>query len=115
MFFNLLTDILFKKKKTYSSYHEEQLDFNSFILQRWCSMLNKDNTLIINETTNRWMPDIFTKNMLYKFYLTILPAVAQKKVAYIKKSSKSIEEDINNLELSNRELEEYKKLIILLK
>jgi hypothetical protein len=120
MFFDLLTDILFRKKKKYIKYYDEQLEFQNFMLQRWCSMLNRDNILIINETTNKWMPDLFTKNMLYKFYLTILPAVAQKKVAYIKKSSNSIDKDnmiclSKDLELSVREIQEYKKLIELLK
>jgi hypothetical protein len=113
--FDYIKDVLFTKKGTFTSTHVESLNFQPFMLQRWCSMASKDSTLILNETTNRWSLFFNDKDLIYKIMFTCLPKQKQKKVAYIKKSSNLSTEEDNNvsnaLEISKREAKEYNEII----
>lgn len=115
--FDYIKDILFQKKKKFANLSEDQLDFSPFMLQRWCSMSSKDATLIINETTNKWLMLGMNKQLFYKSLIEIIPKQKQKKVAYIKKAtnSKKEEHDItsisNTAELSQREIKDAFKLL----
>ena len=110
--FSYIRDILFQKKNLYKHCAEEQLNFAPFMLQRWCSMYNEEITLILNETTNKWLTTSLNKQHLYKLLSAILPQQRYKKVAYIKKTSNSIKEDYDfesiskAAELSTREVKE---------
>lgn len=109
--FDYIKDVLFQKKGLYCSHNEEQLNFYPFMLQRWCSMADNDATLIINETSNKWLTTLNNKKYFYQLMLTTLPKIKQKRVAYIKKANKSDSKDeIDNIsnaaELSKREVEE---------
>ena len=109
--FDYIKDVLFQKKGSYCSHNEEQLNFYPFMLQRWCSMADNDATLIINETSNKWLTTLNNKKYFYQLMLTTLPKIKQKRVAYIKKANKSDSKDeIDNIsnaaELSKREVEE---------
>lgn len=110
--FDYMKDILYTKKGVYLNSHEDSLNFQPFMLQRWCSMASTDNTLILNESINRWGVFYNDKNLVYKIMFSCLPKQRQKRVAYIKKGSKSTKiEDLNNksnvAELSQREIKEY--------
>ena len=113
--FDYMKDVLFTKKGTFLSAHEESLNFQPYMLQRWCSMASKDSALILNETTNRWSLLYSNKSLIYKTMLTCLPKQKQKKVAYIKKSTNlSTKEDhnvSNVLEISERETKEYNEIV----
>jgi hypothetical protein len=114
--FDYLKDVLFTKKRLYVNNHEESLNFQPFMLQRWCSMASAENTLILNESINRWSILYNNKNLIYKLMFSVLPKQRQKKVAYIKKPTKSsnIEDLINKsyvAEISQRELKEYNDLL----
>lgn len=108
--FDYIKDILFQKKKKFVNCSDEQLDFSPFMLQRWCSMSNKDAALILNETTNKWLTLATSKQHFYSLLVEVLPKQKQKKVAYIKKPTNSNKEEYdissisNNLELSKREV-----------
>lgn len=109
--FDYLKDVLFQKKGLYKNKLDEQLNFYPFMLQRWCSMADNDTTRILNETTNKWLTTVLSKQHYYKLMLSILPKIRQKRVAYLKKANKSDNTDeIENIsvavELSKREVEE---------
>jgi len=110
--FSYISDILFKKTQKYCKLTSEQLDFQPYMLQRWCSMASKDNVLILNETSNKWLSTFSDKHSYYQLVYAILPQQKQKRVAYIKKAAKSDREnnDIKDLsiaaELSQREIKE---------
>lgn len=109
--FDYIKDVLFQKKGIYKSACEEQLNIYPFMLQRWCSMADNDATLIMNETSNKWLTTLTNKKHCYQLLLTILPKIKQKRVAYIKKANKSDSiDEIKNIssaaELSTREVEE---------
>lgn len=114
--FDYMKDVLFTKKGVYLNSHEDSLNFHPFMLQRWCSMASADNATILNETTNRWSVFYNNKNFIYKIMFSTLPKQRQKRVAYIKKASKSSNiEDVDNksyaAELSQREIKEYLNLL----
>lgn len=92
-------------------------DYNPpfFLVNRWLSMANSSYSHIINMTTNKWSKNI--KDFNYSnFYRTVLPK-HNKKINYIKKSTKDIEldEDLytmsNILECSKREIDFFTKTL----
>ena len=114
--FNYIKDVLFTKKKKYIKCTNEQLQFAPYMLQRWCSMADKNVTIILNNTSNKWLMHTQDKPYVYKLLLTILPKIQQKKIAYLKKTNKSDKkEDILNicktLECSEREYNEALKIL----
>lgn len=116
--FDYIKDILFQKKKKYSLLSEEILDFSPFMLQRWCSMSDKDTTLLLNETSNKWLRINSNKQQYYRLLVTIVPQQKPKKVAYIKKGNKSILSEYDFKSVSETEelsIREIKQSVILLK
>jgi hypothetical protein len=114
--FDYIKDILFSKRKKYIKYTNEQLQFAPYMLQRWCSMADKNTSIILNNTTNKWLIHTQDKQYIYKLLVTILPKMQQKKIAYLKKQNKSDKtEDISNicktLECSEREYNEALKIL----
>ena len=111
--FNFIDSILFSKKKL-NTINEGETEFNSYMVNRWCSMYSADITQIINETTNLYGKTFTTKQEQYEFVLNILPKVKKKRINYIKKNKedkKPENENIKHLakfsELSQREIREY--------
>jgi hypothetical protein len=114
--FDYIKDVLFTKKKKYINYSNEQLQFSPYMLQRWCSMADKRTSIILNNTTNKWLIYTQDKQYVYKLLSCILPKIQQKKIAYLKKQNKSDKkEDISNicknLECSEREYNEALKIL----
>lgn len=110
--FDYIRCVLFTKKDTFDNSAEDQLNFQPYMLQRWCSMSSTDISLILNETTNRWFIENTSKQHMYKLLHTILPKQKFKKINYIKKSASA--NDSNNIkeisivaELSQREINNY--------
>ena len=88
------------------------------MLQRWCSMSDKDTTLLLNETSNKWLRINSNKQQYYRLLVTIVPQQKPKKVAYIKKGSKSILSEYDFKSVSETEelsIREIKQSVILLK
>jgi len=97
---------------------------SNYILQRWISMVSNESACILNETTNKlWLGFDDNKELWYKLMLTIIPQNRYKKVTYIKKigkivnekKDKDVEELANRYQLSQREVLEYQELIDKLK
>lgn len=111
--FDYLKDILFLKQKKFINSTDEQSGFNSYILQRWCSMASIDAMPLLNETTNRWFKLISNKIFTYKILLVIMPQIKYKKVDYLKKKDKlSLPDNMQlDLFLSSREINLYKQLL----
>lgn len=116
--FDYLKDIIFQKKKKYIKLSEEELDFSPFMLQRWCSMSDKDTALLLNETSNKWLRITANKQQYYRLLVSVLPQQRQKKVAYIKKGNKSISSSYDYKSVSETEelsVREIKQAVFLLK
>jgi hypothetical protein len=109
-FFKYLNYILKTDKKK-----PENLHFSSYMINRWLSMTSKPIAKIVNSTTNRWNTSDY--EFLTDFLIKILPKHS-KRIEYIKKTPKDIEETSENveflsncLELSRKELEMYQKTL----
>lgn len=110
--FDLLSSLLFTKKVVELNCDEES-QFSSFMINRWCSMHSKELANLINETTNVYTGQQFTKQEQYLFYYHLLPKYRFKKLNYIKKVKKEDKEKekIHIPEfLSQREFKQYVEL-----
>jgi hypothetical protein len=84
--FDYLKSILFTKKDLNIRSSEEE-NFDLFMVNRWCSMVDKDSARIINETTNKFGFHLDTKEKQLKFLQTVLPRYKFHKINYIKRKS----------------------------
>jgi hypothetical protein len=91
---------------------------STFIVNRWLSMCSIENSLIINETLNRWSRNYsFYSDIcsVSKFLRVVLPK-NNKRISYIKKKKTKIQEkntsdDVSCRECSKREIIIQNKLI----
>ena len=103
--FDHINSILFTKKQDNLKNVDDESTFLPFMLNRWISMYSTDLAKIINETTNRYY-NIFSKSEFNSFLTTIIPYSRFKRISYIKKTKKEVdEEDDKKIELiaKNRE------------
>lgn len=113
--FNFLSNILFTKKQPKLNCVEQQGDYQPFIVNRWCSMLNKHTNTLINSTVNSMYQVFESKDSHYKFLHYIIPRQRFAKINYIKKvkvepkSSEIVKKLARNLELSENEINLYIK------
>lgn len=113
--FNYLSNILFTKKEPSLKTLDQQSDYQPFLINRWCSMLNKSTATIINSTANSMYQVLENKHDHYRFLHYILPRSQFKRINYIKKpkiessDSQIVEKISKNLELSKREINLYKQ------
>jgi len=113
--FDYLRDIIQTKSDVVYQDDEELAEFNSYLCQRWLSMYSPEVAHICNETTNRMWRSMETKQMWYKMFQSLIPRQRNKRIQYIKKSSKKkvqpnkevIEIMANTLEVSKRECKMY--------
>lgn len=115
--FELLNDILYKKKGDKLSNPDAEAEFQPYLVQRWLSMYSPDISQLINQTTNILYSAYENKQEWYKAFLTIIPPCRFKKISYIKKSieqqklNKDEREYIKTLaahyEISEREVKDY--------
>lgn len=85
--FDYLKSILFTKKDILVKSIEEEKGFDMYMINRWCSMVDKDSAKIINETTNKFGHLLETKGHQYRFLQTILPQYKFRKIDYIKRKA----------------------------
>lgn len=115
--FNVIEDILHNKKGDCIDNVDEEHNINQYMINRWISMYSPNLAIIINNTTNWLYPVFETKSDYYKFLLKIIPKSKKKYIKYIKKVKieNSEDDDIEciarELELSKREIIEYKNNI----
>jgi hypothetical protein len=118
--FDILKDVLNTKSGTLTKESDFSTTFNPYLVQRWVSMDSKENAHLVNETTNKlWSGLEDDKELWYKLYLTLLNKKNYRKIAYIKKSEKVVnekrEKEIEDLakqyKLSKREVEQYLELV----
>jgi len=85
--FDILNGILFSKKEYPLQYTEEEKNFDSFMVNRWVSMVDKDSARIVNETTNKFGSIFTSKKQHYDFLKTVLPKYKFHRINYIKRKS----------------------------
>ena len=114
--FDHINSILYKKPvTTIPEAINEDVDFQPYMIQRWCSMHSAPVAHIINETTNRYWNVLEDNKEWYMSLATILPTCKFKRIAYIKKSKKESSKKIDDavlkiadrLEISSREVNQY--------
>ena len=83
------------------------------MVNRWLSFYDKNKTIFVNETLNKFCSLFEDKNEMYKLYNNLIPQSKFKKINYIKKNKEKLEEDStisiiakNNM-LSIREIQSY--------
>lgn len=85
--FDFLRSILFTKRELPLSSIEEEKTFDLYMINRWCSMADKDCAKIINETTNRFGTHLESKSRQYTFLRSVTPHYKYRKINYIKRKS----------------------------
>ena len=113
--FNYLSNILFTKKQPTLQGSEQLGDYEPYLINRWCSMLNTTTCNLINTTVNSMFTVFEDKSTHYKFLHYILPRQRFSRINYIKKTksdppgqNKTIEMLAKNLEISKREINLYR-------
>lgn len=119
MFFDILSNILFFKKKNCFKVEEDENQFSPFLINRWVSMysptLAKQSNIV-----NKYLGIFETKKQAYTFFLSFFDKVISKKINYIKRKKENIdnkEQNIiisqlsKNFELSNREIRNYLNML----
>ena len=112
--FNYLSNLLFTKKQPVIQNIDQEGDYQPFLINRWCSMLNNTTANVINTTVNTFFPVFENKHDHYKFLHYILPRSRFTRINYIKKrkehqtdSQEIIKKMAKRLELSHREINLY--------
>jgi hypothetical protein len=115
-FFQLQNKLFYSKKEEAGDLDTEgEQAFVPFLLNRWLSFYNKDMSVFVNETLNKFSGIFDDKQKSYKMYYYFIPKLKWKKIKYIKKNKKEAEEEENlaaiakNKNISKRELKEYIK------
>jgi len=116
-FFDIVNDILYKKKLELKT-PEDKREFQPFLIQRWLSMYSDLYVKLLNHTTNKLYKAMENdKDMWHKVLKSTIPYSKRKRFGYIKKTKKEKQkksnlDDIISLiakskELSKREVELY--------
>lgn len=85
--FDYLKGILFTKAQVPSVTFEDEKNFDMYMINRWCSMLDGDSAKIINETTNKFGHLLPSKSHQYDFLKSVLPRYKYQRINYIKRKS----------------------------
>lgn len=120
--FDCIKDVLFTKRGKLLQNVDDESSFNMYMLNRWCSMYNPNIAMLINNSCN-WLYSVFVdKQQYYKFMLSVMPRVPNKRIHYIKKNKPdsnpkktgdphaNIDLIAKRLELSQREIKSYYEL-----
>lgn len=124
--FNILDDIFRHKTGELINNSEFNDALQSpYMLQRWVSMHSTQTALLVSETTNKLCKGLSDdKEMWYKLYLTLVDkSKAYKKIRYLKRDKKVINEDRETMiamlarryEISKKEAENRMKQMELMK
>lgn len=111
--FDFISSVLFTKKKTCLKSVDEESDFSPYMLNRWCSMYSP-TTATVSNVLNKYLGVFESKQDLYSLFVAVMPRVSSRRIAYIKKikeekkeENSDIEMVASNLELSEREINQY--------
>lgn len=120
--FDCIKDVLFTKRGKLLQNVDDESSFNMYMLNRWCSMYSPNLAMLINNSCN-WLYSVFVdKQQYYRFMLSVMPRVPNKRIHYIKKSKTDKNEKntgdspanidliAKRLELSQREIKCYYEL-----
>jgi hypothetical protein len=81
---NFIHDIAVQKSGQLLDFPENELSFNSYIVQRIISMYSPNICFIINETTNKKLSQL-SKEQVYKLLIDIIPKQKNSFTKYFKK------------------------------
>ena len=119
--YEVIKDIISTKSgELHKCFNFNQAVTSNYILQRWISMDTPETTHLVNETTNKlWLGLDDNKELWYKLLSTLINKKTYRKIIYIKKKEriinekrdKEIEEFVSRYQLSKREILEYYKVI----
>ena len=111
--FDFITSVLFTKKKNCLNSVDEEGEFSPYMLNRWCSMYST-STASISNILNRYLSVFPEKKDLYSLFVAVMPKVSSRRISYIKKVKEEKKEENSdiemlaiNLELSQREINQY--------
>lgn len=95
---------------------DDESQFNSFMINRWCSFYSPEINDYINNTANVYVSQFTSKQEQYDYYFHLLPKCKFKKIEYIKKVKKEEEAEKKLIPefMSQKEYSEYvdlKKLL----
>lgn len=85
--FDFLKEILFTKESKTLSNIEDEKQFDLYMVNRWCSMVDKDCANIINATTNKFGMCLTSKTQQLAFLKNVLPKYKTHKINYIKRKT----------------------------
>lgn len=116
--FNYIDSILCSKKYLEGIKHDET-QYNIFMCNRWISMYSDTAAEIINDSSNKYWPELMQHQDHYEFLFNLMPVYSRKKIDYIKKikdessetSDDSAPRIAKSLEISQREVKIYSQLI----
>jgi hypothetical protein len=119
--FDFIEATIFTKNSELLQSTDDEKEFSPFMVNRWVSMYSPEMANVVNETTNRYSTVFENKREVFNFYVSVLPKVKFKRIAYIKKNTKD-DKDIENIELmaksqqtSQRDIKHKIELVALLK
>lgn len=101
--FDIVSSVLFTKKKNCLSSHDQESAFSPYLLNRWASMYSPDVACRAN-ILNKYLGVFDNKVDLYNLFVAVLPKVAPKRIQYFKKNKKDVDID-NNIELLSKSYE----------
>lgn len=111
--FDFISSVLFTKKKTCLHTIDEEGEFSPYMLNRWCSMYSQ-STATFSNILNKYISVFDNKKDLYSLFVAVMPNVPSKRISYIKKIKEEKKDEdnntvmlANNLELSQREINQY--------
>lgn len=118
-FFQLQNKLFYSKKNDSGILDVEgEQSFSPFLLNRWLSFYSKDTVNFTNETLNKFHSLFDDKQQNYKLYYYLIPRLKFKRIHYIKKKQRVLEEEdinlsliANNKQISVRELKQYVALL----
>lgn len=116
--FDIISDILFLKKKKTLTNIDSESGFSPYMLNRWISMYSNSLAIKCN-LLNKYMA--FNKLTLYTLFFNTFDRYPQKKITYFKKNKEQQNESDTNqllanaLELSQREIGLYNDVLTSLK
>lgn len=111
--FDFISSVLFTKKKNCLNTVDEEGEFSPYMLNRWCSMYSQ-TTATFSNIVNKYLGVFDNKKDLYNLFVAVMPKVSSRRISYIKKVKEEKKEEnndiemlANNLELSQREINQY--------
>lgn len=84
--FDIIDGIAFSKKKDIFTTPEAEKEYQSFIVNRWLSMLDPVAAKIVNLTVNRVNKHIETPRDQYNMLMNVMPTFKRQRINYIKKA-----------------------------